>query len=121
MLWNNVDLRDVSRAHRLCADSDVAKNASRYILWAADRSGELFTWELQAKFKALFPAIQDVGGEHMEDGEPKETTYDSPRSYCMLAKQDLGLTTYSIDETIKATGDSYIQLGLLAGGSTSKL
>ena len=121
MLWNNVDVRDVARAHRLCAESTVAKNGSRYILSAADRSGELFTWELQAKLKALFPAIQDVGGEHMEGGEPKETTYDSPRSYCMLAKQELGLTTYSIDETIQATGDSYFRLGLLSGEATSEL
>ena len=117
MLWNNVDVRDVARAHRLCVESTVAKNGSRYILSASDRSGELFTWELQAKLKTLFPAIQDVGGEEMEGGKPKEKTFDSPRSYCLLAKQELGLTTYSIDETLKATGDSYIQLGLLEGSA----
>jgi nucleoside-diphosphate-sugar epimerase len=113
MLWNNADVRDVARAHRLCAESTVAENGSRYILSASDRSGELFTWELQAKLKELFPAIKDIGGEEMEDGKPKEKTYDRPRSYCLLAKQELGLTTYSIDETLKATGDSYIRLGLL--------
>jgi len=116
MLWNNVDVRDVARAHRLCAESSIAKNGSRYILSASDRSGELYTWELQAKLRELFPSLAEVGGEHMEDGKPKQTTYDSPRSYCMLAKQELGLTTYSIDETIRANGDSLIQLGLLAEG-----
>ena len=113
MLWNNVDVRDVARAHRLCAESTVAKNGSRYILSASDRSGELFTWELQAKLKSLFPAIADIGGELMDNGKPAKKTYDSPRSYCLLAKQELGLTTYSIDETVKANGDSLIQLGLL--------
>ena len=113
MLWNNVDVRDVARAHRLCAESTVATNGSRYILSSSDRSGELRTWELQAKLKTTFPAIEDIGGEEMDDGRPKEKTHDSPRSYCLLAKQELGLTTYSIDETLKATGESYIQLGLL--------
>ena len=113
MLWNNVDVRDTARAHRLCAESTLAKNGSRYILSASDRSGELFTWEMQARLRELFPSIPDVGGEEMEDGKPAQKTYDSPRSYCLLAKQELGLTTYSIDETLKATGDSYFRLGLL--------
>ncbi|MEM7015708.1 MAG: NAD-dependent epimerase/dehydratase family protein [Pseudomonadota bacterium] len=113
MLWNNVDVRDVARAHRLCAESTVAQNGSRYILSASDRSGELFTWELQNKLKELFPAVAEIGGEEMEGDQPAQTTYDSPRSYCLLAKQELGLTTYSIDDTIKATGDSYFELGLL--------
>jgi len=116
MLWNIVDVRDVARAHRLCAESSVARNGSRYILSASDRSGELFTWELQAKLKQLFPAINEIGGEPMEDGRPKQETYDSPRAYCLLAKQELGLETCSVDESIKATGDSYFRLGLLPPG-----
>ena len=113
MLWNNVDVRDTARAHRLCAESTVAKNGSRYILSAADRTGELFTWQLQAKLKELFPAVQEIGGEEMAEGEPARHTYDSPRSYCLLAQQELGLESYAIDETLKATGDSYFALGIL--------
>ena len=113
MLWNNVDVRDVGRAHRLCAESTNAKNGSRYILSAADPTGELFTWQMQAKMRELFPDIAEVGGEEMDGNEPSEHTYDSPRSYCTLAIDELGLETYSIDETIKATGDSYLKLGLL--------
>ena len=113
MLWNNVDVRDVGRAPRLCAESTLAKNGSRYILSATDPSGELFTWQLQAKMQDLFPDITEVGGEEMDGSEPAEHTYDSPRSYCTLAIDELGLETYSIDETIQATGDSYIRLGLL--------
>jgi nucleoside-diphosphate-sugar epimerase len=113
MLWNNVDVRDVARAHRLAAESAKASNGSRYILSASDRSGELYTFELQAKLKELFPDTTDIGGEQMEDGRPLKATYDSPRAYCLLAKQELGLTTRSIDETLKATGDSYFELGLL--------
>ena len=113
MLWNNVDVRDTARAHRLCAESGAAKNGSRYILSAADRSGELFTWQLQAKLKALYPAVSDIGGEEMDDGKPAQHTYDSPRSYCLLAKEELGLSSCSIDETLRATVDSYYSLGIL--------
>ena len=43
---------------------------------------------------------------------PIEPTFDSPRSYCLKAKQELGLETYSIEETLKANVDSLIELGL---------
>ena len=113
MLWNNVDVRDVARAHRLCIETTTGKNGSRYILSATDRSGELFTWELQSLMEKLFPKLDSIGGEEMADGAPAKTTYDSPRSYCTLAKEELGLTTYSIEETVKATIESYFELGLL--------
>ena len=115
MLWNNVDVRDVARAHRLAAESPMAHNGSRYILSASDRSGELYTWELQARLAELFPAIENIGGELMEDGRPARETYDSPRAYCLLARQELGLETHGIDATLKATGDSLIALDLLSG------
>ena len=113
MLWNMVDVRDVARAHRLACESSKSSNGSRYILSATDKSGEMFTWELQAKLKELFPKIENIGGEEMEEGKPKEKTYDSPRSYCTFAMNDLGLSTYSNDETLKETVESYYALNLL--------
>ena len=113
MLWNNVDVRDVGKAHRLCAESLKAKNGSRYILSATDRSGELFTWELQSLMSRLFPEITSIGGEEMVDGKPLKPTYDSPRSYCTLAIEELGLKTHSIEETVKATIDSYLELDMI--------
>ena len=113
MLWNMVDVRDVAKAHRLAAESSNAKNGSRFILSATDSSAELFTWELQAKLKDLFPEIKTIGGERMEDNQPIKPTYNSPRSYCQKAIQELGLLTYSIDETLRETGESYKKLGLL--------
>ena len=113
MLWNMVDVRDVAKAHRLGTESNNASNGSRYILSATDKSGELFTWQLQAKLKELFPEIELIGGEIMEGDSPKEKTYDSPRSYCTKAINELGLSTYSIEDTLKETGESYKNLGLL--------
>merc|ERR1712176_1559733 len=115
------DVRDTARAHRHCIESVVASNGSRYILAAADRSGELFTWELQAKLKQMYPFIPAVGGEEMEGGKPKRKTFDGPRSYCMLAKQELGLRPYVIDETLRAMVDSYLRLGLIKTQPKSNL
>ena len=49
----------------------------------------------------------------MDNGKPLKSTYDSPRSYCTKAIKDLGLSTYSIEDTLKETGESYIKIGLL--------
>ena len=113
MLWNNVDVRDTARAHRLCAETQIGSNGSRYILSAADRTGDLFTWELQSMMRKLFPSISEIGGEEMDGNHPAEHTYDSPRSYCSLAVEELGLEPFSIEDTVKATIDSYIRLGML--------
>ena len=86
MLWNCADVRDVARAHRLCAESTVARNGSRYILGAMDRSGQLFTFELQARLRELFPAIKEVGGEPMIPPAP---------SACWLNRSLVWSTTLS--------------------------
>lgn len=113
MLWNCVDVRDVARAHRLCVETTVGTNGSRYILAAADRGGELFTWQLQQQLSALFPAIAEVGGEPMENARPANETYDAPRAYCLLARQELGLQTYDLQTTLRDTVDAYYKLALL--------
>lgn len=115
MLWNNVDVRDTARAHRLCIESKVAKNGSRYMLSAANRSGELFHWQLAEKLKDLYPMFPEVSGEPMEAlGKPKKRTFERPRAYCLLAMQELGLKPYSIEETLRDTVDSHLRLGLLS-------
>lgn len=116
MLWNIVDVRDVATAHRLAAERTTIGNGSRYILGATDRSGEMFTWQLQAKLAELFPGVPNISGEPMENGRPTTPTYDAPRAYSLLARQELGLETHSAEETIRATGDSYFRLSLLSLG-----
>ena len=93
----------------------MAKNGSRYVLSAGDRSGELFTWQLQAKLKELFPAVGEVGGEEMEDGAPAQHTYDSPRSYCLLAKQELGLAHLLHRRNAESHGRFVFRAGDIAG------
>ena len=116
MLWNIIDVRDVGKAHRLAAESTRAMNGSRYILSARDRSGELFTWQLQQRLHGLYPGVQKIGGEEMQGDRPAEATYDKPRSYCLLAMQELGLEPCGVDSTLRATVDSYYRLGLIPEG-----
>ena len=113
MLWNIVDVRDAGKAHRLAAESTTATNGSRYILAARDRSGELFTWQLRQRLHHLFPGVQEIGGEEMDGDRPAKDTHDAPRSYCLLAMQQLGLVPHDAADTIRATIDSYYGLGLL--------
>ena len=113
MLWNCVDVRDVARAHRLCIETTVGSNGSRYILAASDRNGELFTWQLQALLSSMFPFVSQVGGEEMHNEKPVKATYDAPRAYCLLARQELGIETADIETTVRDTVDSYYQLGLI--------
>lgn len=111
-LWNCVDVRDVARAHRLCLVVPNVDNGSRYLLSAADRSGELCTWQLQAHMQRMFPHLAVAGELPGDDGNYKPT-FDAPRAYCFRAKQELGLVTYPVEETIRANCESCIALGLV--------
>ena len=69
----------------------------------------MFTSELQEALGQLYPG-SEVGGQ-TEPGK----AYDAPRAYCLLAKQELDLKPYPIAETLQATGDSLINLGIVPG------
>ena len=116
MLWNMGDVRDVGAAHRLCLESSVAGNGSRYILGAADRSHEIPFWQLRLKLMQLFPMVAHVSGG------PERPTMDRPRCYCLKAINELGLRPLPIDQSLRDTGDSYWRLGMLPQlGAASKL
>lgn len=113
MQWTNCDVRDVARAHRLCIESTVAGNGSRYIIGANELDGILFTWQMRERLMDLFPAVGDVGGEPMVDGKPVEPTSDTQRAFVFLAMQELGLKPYAVDDTLRDTVNSYYRIGLL--------
>ena len=113
MLWNAADVRDVARAHRLGIETTIGSNGSRYIMAAADRSGEMYTWQLQALLESMYPMVDEIGGEPMVEDMPVKPTYDAPRAYCLLAMQELGLEPFDIETTIRDTVDSYYSLGII--------
>jgi hypothetical protein len=96
----------------LIAESANPRNGSRYNICATDDSGELNVFALQAKLMRLFPDIR-IGGAP-EDGSLMRV-HDGPRAHCDLARSELGLSTHHIDDTLKATGNTMIKLGLVGG------
>ncbi len=39
--------------------------------------------------------------------------YDAPRAHCDKAREELGLETRSIEDTLRTTGETMIKLGLV--------
>jgi nucleoside-diphosphate-sugar epimerase len=114
-LWNIVDVRDVGDTHALILESDKCGNGARYLLAAQDRAGELNALELQAHLARLFPHI-GVGGApegYAEIVAKHGGPFDAPRGYCDRARQDLGLSTRAVDDTLFETGRTMIELGLV--------
>ena len=106
-LWNIIDVRDIAQAQRLMATSNVAKNGSRYILAATDESGELTAQEMRDTLRELYPGV-DVCG----DWEPPATP-DFWHGKCSKAIRELGLKTYPALQTLKDTGDSLVEFGVI--------
>ncbi len=114
-LWNVVDVRDVAAAHVLAAESDAVANGERFQLSATDASGELDVLQLQAHLQALFPHI-DVGGPpDAFDAfiEKHGSVFDAPRAHCDKARKVLGLKTHAIEDTLRDTGQSLLDLGFI--------
>ncbi|MBP19941.1 MAG: hypothetical protein CMQ21_13745 [Gammaproteobacteria bacterium] len=114
-LWNCVDVRDVGESQALMIESDACRNGSRYQLSATDESGELTVKQLQEHLQSLFPHI-DVGGPPEEYNamiEKHGRPYDAPRAHCDKVREDLGLETHSIEDTLRATGETMIEFGLI--------
>ena len=105
MKWNIIDVRDIAEAQRLAVESDVATNASRYCLTAKDESGEPTGEEFLDMLQALFSDHNVCGGYR------PEPTGERFRCRCTKAINELGLEPHSIEDTLRDTGNSLIELG----------
>ena len=114
-LWNIVDVRDVAAAEVLSLECEGCKNGARYQLSATDESGEIDVRRLQEHLQTLFPHIE-VGGPPPEMAaylEKHGQVYDAPRAHCDKARAELGLRTHAIEDTLRETGRTLIDLGLV--------
>ncbi len=115
MLWNIIDVRDIADAQRRMATSRVAANGSRYMLAAADASGEMTVQKLIETLRSLCPEY-DVAGDY----EPPPTP-DHPHAKSTKAIRELGLKTHTVLETLQDTGDSLIQLAAIQPATKSEV
>ena len=114
-LWNIVDVRDVGESQALMIESDACKNGDRFQLSATDESGEIDVIELQAHLQKAFPNI-DLGGapdEMQAVLEKHGQVYQAPLAHCDKAREVLGLETHPVEETIRTTAQTIIDLGLV--------
>lgn len=103
-IWNIIDVRDIAESMRLIATSSVSKNRSRYMLAAPDETCELTVKEFIAKVQELYPDV-NVGGDY-----EAPDSFDEPHGKCTKAIEELGLKPHTVEETLKDTGDSIIEL-----------
>lgn len=107
MQWNIIDVRDIAETQRLAATSEVAKNGSRYMMVATDESGEPSMRMLLDMLGELFPDI-DIAGDY----DPPATE-ERLRARCTKAIDELGLKTHDVMDTLKATGETLLEFGLI--------
>jgi nucleoside-diphosphate-sugar epimerase len=114
-LWNVVDVRDVAAAHVLAAESATSRNGDRYQLSATDESGEIDCLQLQAHLQRLFPHLEVGGGPEGLDVllAKHGKVFDAPRAHCDKARASLGLSTHAIEDTLRETGQTLIDLGFI--------
>ena len=70
---------------------------------------------LRAQLQKLFPGVA-VGGapEALQPMlEKYGKVFDAPRAHCDKARRDLGLETHAIEDTLRETGRTLIDLGLV--------
>ena len=111
MAWNIIDVRDIAQAQRLAAESDVAPNGSRYCLVAHDESGEPPGDEFLDLVQELFPDHNVCGGFRPEPTDRRA------RCRCTKAINELGLKPRSVRETLRDTGNSLLELGVVPESS----
>ena len=105
--WNIVDVRDIAETQRLAAESDVAANGSRYLMSATDESGEPPALEVMESLAELFPNHNICGGYRPEPTDRRL------RGRCTKAIEELGLVTHGVVDTLRDTGNSLIELGIV--------
>ena len=114
-LWNIVDVRDCGEVQALIIESDVCKNGARYQMSATDESGEISVKQLHEHLQGLFPDIE-VGGPPPEFDtmiEKYGAPYNSPLAHLDKAREELGLKTHAVEDTLRTTGETMIALGLV--------
>ena len=116
MYYNIIDVRDLVKAQRLAAESEVDHRAthggSRYILHGSGgRSALRLGAELADIIRESFPSFAVGEPETLDDGGPAQppTVND-----CKKAKSVLGATIRPVEDTIQAVVETSVELGIIA-------
>lgn len=114
-LWNIVDVRDIGELQALITESDAVKSGERFLGSATDRSGAIDVIQIKIYLEKLFPDIK-IGP--LPDGiqniiDKFGGLFQAPLAYCDKARKVLGLKTHAIKDTLRETGQTLIDLGVI--------
>lgn len=116
MLWNICDVRDCAAVSRLALENPDVVTGDRFLVSAYDETGEPATHELQDILRGMYPGSpigKGGGGAGEEVDEAEFGAARGAKARCLKAMSKLGLEPIDVHECIRATADSYIELGLL--------
>lgn len=109
-LWGITDVRDVADMYRLCAESKVAGNGSRYFaITPPELGGAPTPKELVEALQKLYTNEKDVGG-------PKDKIVEAQQYmpvHTTKAQDELGLEYHNANSTLIQNIDSLQALGVL--------
>lgn len=115
--WTMTDVRDVAMAHVLAAECTKNENGGRYLLVPPTDDGMMKMSTIQETLQELYPGV-GIAGEF----EPKEY---ANHQFSILQGgpviEELGLEPHDPVETLKATVDSLMLMGLIQPRKVSPL
>ena len=119
MYYNIIDVRDLVKAHRLVAESDVdhksTHGGNRYLMHGCGgKSSFRFSTEVGGHIQRMFPSIK-IGQPKTVTSKGEPITLPEPKivNDCRKAKLVLGATTRPVEETIRDVVESSFELGIV--------
>ena len=114
MYYNIIDVRDLVKAERLAAESDVDHRAtnggSRYLLHGSGgRSALRLSTEVAGIIREAFPSFVVGGTAAPEGGPPRPAAINHSRKAMSL----LGATFRAVEDTIRDVVETSIELGVI--------
>ena len=118
MYYNIIDVRDLVKAHRLAAESDVDHRAThggpRYVMHGTGgRSAIRFGTELAGIIHEYFPSFA-LGEPATVTSRGDPITLQSDKvNDCKKAKEVLGATIRPVEDTIRAVVETSVELAII--------
>jgi hypothetical protein len=116
-MYSIVDTRDIATCARLSAESTTVTNGTRFLMVGTRGTSPIRIKDIQHKLQEMYPEVA-VAGETEGEWEDRAMAGDTA-----LARELLGMEFHSLEDTLRTTVDSAIEMGYIkpAGKVTHQL
>ena len=116
-MYSIIDTRDIATCARLSAESTKVTNGTRFLMVGTRGTSPIRVKDVQKMLQKMYPEVQ-VAGE--KEGEFRASAMAGDTA---LARSLLGMEFHSLEDTLRATVDSAIEMGYIkpAGKITHQL